>query len=234
MPRDSSAPPVPRRPVPPRLPQPAPGRGRIVAACAAAAVVCAPLTGSFEGFVPKAKPDPVGISTGCFGERVDQSDLDPSRIYTRSECTDRLRYRLAHEYGPKLAACLPELTEPKRIKIFAAFLDASYNAGPVAVCNSRMARSVHAGQLGAACDGFFGWYATARDRRTGQRIRLRGLELRRQKEAALCADGVIADGGLVPVDYPMCGTVKLPPLLRSPHGRFDYVLGEHFNDRGVS
>jgi GH24 family phage-related lysozyme (muramidase) len=100
----------------------------------------------------------------------------------------KLRRRLAEDYAPRIAACIPELND-RRVKVFGALLDAAYNAGPVAVCNSRMARSIHAGDWAGACNGFYGWYATARDRRTGKRIQLRGLEIRRQKEAALCRQG---------------------------------------------
>jgi lysozyme len=128
------------------------------AAVAAACLVCAPLTAGFEGFVPKAKPDPIGISTGCFGERVDMSDLDPDRIYTRSECTDRLRARLAQEYAPPIAKCLPALTLPERKHEFAAMIDSSYNSGPVAVCNSPMARSFLANQWTAGCNSLRSFY----------------------------------------------------------------------------
>lgn len=124
---------------------------KTAAAIVAACVVCAPLTAPREGFVPKAKPDPIGISTGCFGERVDQSDLDPSRIYSRDECMVRLRQRLERDYAPKIAACLPELTAPDRRNEFASLLDTSFNAGPVAVCSSPMAADIHAHQWPAAC-----------------------------------------------------------------------------------
>jgi GH24 family phage-related lysozyme (muramidase) len=75
--------------------------------------------------------------------------------------------------------------------MFAAFLDAAYNAGPGGVCNSRMARSVHAGHLIQACDGFYGWRTTARNRRTGERIQLPGLVSRREQEARLCMEGAL-------------------------------------------
>jgi GH24 family phage-related lysozyme (muramidase) len=127
-------------------------RSRMLAACASAAVVCAPLTGQFEGYVPKAKSDPVGIKTGCYGERVDQSDLDPSRIYSRGECMERLRKRLAGEYAPKIAACLPQLVEPNRHNEFVALLDTSFNGGPPAVCRSPMAIAIKADNWAAACD----------------------------------------------------------------------------------
>jgi lysozyme len=132
--------------------------------------------------------DPAHILTVCYGET---QGIDQAKIYSNDECAIRLRKRLAEDYAPRIIACLPELTE-RRIKVFGALLDAAYNAGPVAVCNSRMARSIHAGDWAGSCNGFYGWYATARDRRTGKRIQLRGLEIRRQKEAALCREGVNA------------------------------------------
>ncbi|MGE5563114.1 MAG: glycoside hydrolase family protein [Bacillota bacterium] len=125
---------------------------KVSAAIVAACIVCAPVTASFEGFVPKVRPDPVGIPTGCFGERADLpgSDLDPSRIYTRTECAARLRDKLAKAYAPKIAACLPQITAADRRNEFAAMIDASYNGGPGAVCTSTMARDIKVDQWEAA------------------------------------------------------------------------------------
>jgi lysozyme len=148
---------------------------KVAAAIISACVVCAPITASFEGFVPKARPDPVGILTGCNGERVDQSDLDPSRVYTRSECMDRLRARLAKEYAPKIAACLPQLTVPQRKNEFAAMIDASYNGGPGAVCSSSMAADIKADQWEAARQAYKGFRVgsvTARPVRGAMSVRL--------------------------------------------------------------
>lgn len=175
-------------------------------AIAAACAVCAPFTGGFEGFVPKAKPDPIGIETGCFGERVDQSDLDPSRIYTRSECTDRLRGRLAREYAPKIIApaCLPQLAAPDRRNEFAAMLDTSYNAGPAAICASPMAAHFRAGDWVGGCSSLKGFYVGSVTKRPAggaldSRLitsgknrgkyfnRFRGLVTRRAFFAKLCA-----------------------------------------------
>jgi lysozyme len=130
------------------------GKQKTTAAIVAACIVCVPITASFEGFVPKAKPDPIGIETGCFGERVDQSDLDPSRIYTRSECTDRLRARLMKEYAPQIAKCLPQLIPPERRNEFAAMIDASFNGGPGAVCSSAMAQDIRVGQWDAGAQAY--------------------------------------------------------------------------------
>lgn len=163
--RRGDPPPIPNprvrpgaNPAPPTDPK-RPSNGT-AAACLAAAAACAALTAGYEGFVAKAKPDPIGISTGCFGERVDQSDLDPSRIYTRSECTDRLRARLAKEYAPKLLEpkCLPELAAPERKHEFAAMLDTAYNAGPAAICRSPMARQFKINDWAAGCAALRNFY----------------------------------------------------------------------------
>lgn len=167
---------------PKKPPSPKRDTALIMLACTAAAGACIQLTQGSEGFVAKARPDPVGIPTGCFGETT---DIDLARIYSRSECVDKLRRRLAASYAPKLAACLPQLTLQGRSRVFGAYLDAAYNAGPTAVCGSRMAQALRAGDLRGACN-FDGWYVTARDRRTGRRIQLNGLVVRRQKESALC------------------------------------------------
>lgn len=173
----------------PSSPSPKPptrNKAAIAAVCAGAAIACLPLTRTSEGERLRPYRDPAHIVTWCYGETVGE----PKSLYTETECATMLQNRLARDYAPKIAACLPELANERRIKAFAAFLDASYNAGPAAVCKSRMAVSVHAGNWGRACAGFYGWRATAHDRRTGALLHLRGLEIRREKEAALCREGI--------------------------------------------
>lgn len=164
--------------------------GAALIIAAAVGVASAELTEPSEGMGPKpgaAYYDPAHILTQCYGET---RDVDRSRIYNRDECAVKLRRRMARDYAPAILACIPELGDERRVKVFAALLDAAYNAGPAAVCNSRMKRSIRAGDWVGGCNGFYGWYATARDRRTGKRIALRGLQIRRQKEAALCLAGL--------------------------------------------
>lgn len=183
MPRDSAAPPPPPPPVERRAEKSGAG---IAAIIAAAVLVCIPLTATSEGERLRPYRDPAHIVTWCDGETQGR----PKGAYSSAECRAMLQNRLARDYAPGIAECLPQLADPRRIKIFAAFLDASYNAGIAAVCKSRMAASVRAGRLEQACAGFIGWYVTARDRRTGARIQLRGLVIRRAREAALCREGV--------------------------------------------
>jgi lysozyme len=153
-------------------------------AIAAACATAVPLTQTKEGLALKPYKDPAAIVTWCYGE----TDGKPLAIYTKSQCGDMLRERMGRDYAPKLLApsCLPQLIDPARRNEFAALIDASYNAGPVAVCKSPMVIRMRADDWVAGCKAFEGWYTTARNRQTGQRIQLRGLVIRRQDEMRLC------------------------------------------------
>ena len=153
---------------------------------AAAVLVAAPLATQFEGYRGKAYLDPAHILTVCYGET---EGVDPSRIYSQDECATKLRARLAKDYAPRLAQCLPQLVDRRRVNVFGALLDASYNAGWAAVCRSRMAVAIKAGDWRQACLLIDGWYVTARDRRSGARIALPGLVTRRKKERDVCLRG---------------------------------------------
>jgi lysozyme len=177
--------------VPVPVPAPAPpkvatlsGKQKTAAAIAAACAVCLPLTQTKEGLELKPYKDPAAIVTWCYGE----TEGKPLAIYTKDQCGNLLRERMARDYAPKLLApsCLPQLAEPERRHEFAALIDASYNAGPVAVCKSPMVQRMRADNWVGGCNAFEGWYTTARNRKTGQRIQLRGLVIRRQDEKRLC------------------------------------------------
>lgn len=156
---------------------------------AAAVAVAAPLATRWEGYSGKAYADPAGILTQCYGET---EGVDPSRIYSKDECATKLRARMARDYGPAIAKCLPEVA-PNAF-IFGSLLDASYNAGPVAVCKSPMAQNVRAGKLTAACDALPTWYVTAQKRVNGKRVGkpflLKGLVNRRKDERLVCLKGI--------------------------------------------
>lgn len=160
------------------------------AAIAAAVAIAAPIAARWEGFSGKVYKDPVGIPTYCYGE-TEMLRHDPTHIYAKTECMDLLRKRMARDYAPKIAECLPEVA-PNRF-IFGALIDASYNAGPLAVCRSPMARLVRAGQLTAACKALPNWYVTAQRRVNGKRVGkpflLKGLVNRRKDERGVCLQG---------------------------------------------
>lgn len=188
-----------------------PSSSEIAAAVGAAVLVIAPITAAQEGYVRKASPDPAGYSTFCFGERVNLARGDPSRIYSRDECMARLRARMATSYAPQVLKCLPELVDRSRRNVFAALIDAAWNAGPGAVCSSPMAAKIRAGRWTAACDSFVGWRVTARG------VTYRGLVRRRRDvERPLCLVPVPAPNPRPPspirADYQRCVTVRLGPV----------------------
>jgi lysozyme len=150
MPRDSNVPPP--APTSPQGPKQRSGAG-YAAAIAAACLVCAPLTATFEGKSNKPYLDPVKKPTVCYGETQ-----VAMRVYSDDECGRMLRHALAQRYGPKIAACLPELTAADRRNEFVAMLDSSYNAGPAAICRSPMARQIRAGEWSAACSSLRSFY----------------------------------------------------------------------------
>lgn len=182
---------------------------KLPAIIAAAVLVAMPLTARFEGLRTKPYLDPAGIPTVCYGE----TEL-ALRVYSVDECGAMLRQRLLKDYAPKVAACVPSLVSEAKANALAAFVDASYNAGPKAVCNSRMAKAVRAGDLRAACDGFAGWYVTARGKR------FPGLVRRREAERQLCLKD--AEPQLIRVDYQRCTTVSPGPIERPDHYSLPY------------
>jgi lysozyme len=148
-------------------------------------LIAEPLGARWEGTVLKPYLDPAGILTVCRGE----TEYIELRIYSNEECAKMHRERLARDYAPRLAKCLPQIAVMERVKVFGALLDASYNAGWAAVCKSRMADLMRAGQWVAACKAIDGWYVTARNRKTGVRVKLKGLVSRRRDEMRVCLQG---------------------------------------------
>lgn len=174
-----------------RLPsQPAWGTAGVLAIAAAVGIAAPQLTEPSEGFARRPYYDPAHIKSGCYGETEDPAYLE-DRIYSKSECGAQLRKRLARDYAPRVLTCLPQLIDGRRRNVFAALLDAAYNAGPQAVCASRMARSIRVNDWRGACNGLPGWYVTARNRRTGIRVELPGLVRRRNAEASVCRQGLV-------------------------------------------
>lgn len=191
-------------------------------------LVAAPLATQFEGYRGKAYLDPAAILTVCYGET---ENVDPARIYSKNECAKKLRDRMARDYAPKVLACLPQLGTLDRRYVFGALLDASYNAGPAAVCKSRMAVSIRAGRWAEACNGFVGWYITAKNRKTGVRTTLPGLVTRRKAEAATCLTAAPAPVAAAPAPLPPIAPPAPsaePQAAPSAWARFIHWLGSVF------
>lgn len=151
--------------------------GALAAAISAAFAIVAPLTMQSEGLRLTPYRDPVGIPTVCWGATKGVEN----RSYTRDECTAILRRDFAaHAEG--VAACVPTITDARRIYVFAASVDFAFNAGVSTFCKSSMAREFNAGRWATGCQKF-GLYRLA-----GGKV-LPGLVKRRSEETQLCMKG---------------------------------------------
>lgn len=159
--------------------QPPADKQKAAAAIAGAVTISVALTAGYEGLRTKPYYDPAHIQTVCYGETE-----RAMRSYSPVECLALLKDREASDYAPAIAKCVPAFADERHRYAFAASIDASYNAGIAAFCRSRMARSFNAGAWKAGCEGFSGWYATARI--NGRPVQLKGLQRRRLAERKLC------------------------------------------------
>lgn len=160
--------------------------GKIVAGAALVALLgvgAANLTveqvAEFEGYVPQAYQDPVGIWTKCWG---DTTDVTPGKIYTFEECLKSLNDHTV-ELARPVMRCIPDLKD-QHDKTVAAMVSMAYNIGPGAFCKSSVARYANAGDWERACKRMAEIYKTAK----GQE--LPGLVKRRKLESELCLEGV--------------------------------------------
>ena len=133
----------------------------------------------FEGYVPEAYQDPVGIWTKCFG---DTTNVTPGTKYTFEECARSLNTHLAETSAPVMR-CVPDLAR-QHPKVIVAMLDMAYNIGPTAFCRSSVARFANAGEWTAACKRISEIYKTAKG------VPLRGLVVRRTAESEMCLEGL--------------------------------------------
>jgi len=156
-------------------------KGPALAALIASVVAAAApvLTEPNEGYRGKAYRDPARYLTQCYGER----QVDPSTVYSQSQCATKLRLRMARDFGPGLVRCVPDLANPAYKLAFGALLDSAYNAGVGGACGSPMAREFRAGRWSDGCRVFVGWRETARG------TRYTGLVRRRREEAVYCLTG---------------------------------------------
>lgn len=157
----------------------------VVAAGFTAAIVTAtvPFLTKWEGTDLVAKPDMIGTGhplTYCHGATAVDGSVRSGEKFTPAQC-DALLAKSLPKYLHPLQACIKEAVP---VKIMAAALDASYNAGPLAVCRSAIVSKINAGDLTGACNAFKGWYIRASGRV------VKGLINRRVDEKKLCLEGV--------------------------------------------
>lgn len=155
--------------------------GAGIGALAAAVLLATPLVEKWEGKRNDPYRDIVGVLTVCYGETANVE----RRRYTDAECRAMLGKSL-RKHGEGVERCIrpdtPALTR-------AAFYSFAYNVGTGAFCGSTLSRKARAGDFAGACAELSKW-TLATDRKTGQKIRPRGLVNRRADERAMCERGL--------------------------------------------
>lgn len=127
----------------------------------------------------RAYADIVGVWTICDG---DTKGVRPGMVETEAGCVKRLERQLVAHAKPVLE-CVPALGRRGRENQLVASVSLAYNIGTAGFCRSTAARRFNAGDWRGGCDAFLMW------NRAGGRV-VRGLQLRRERERALCLKGL--------------------------------------------
>jgi lysozyme len=144
----------------------------------------------WEGTDLVAKKDMIGTGhpmTYCHGQTDEFGKVKEGQRFTPAQCKDLLARSLP-KYLTPLQKCV---TVELPVKTMAALLDASYNAGPAAVCRSPMVKKMNAGDIKGGCNAFEGWYVRSDGQvRRGLVARRSGLAGdKRVNEKQLCLQG---------------------------------------------
>jgi lysozyme len=139
---------------------------------AGAAALAIPLVMYFEGTIPRAYRDPIGIITSCTGHTG--PELRMGQTFSPEQCRDQLEADLlAHSSA---LACVPGDLKPHEK---AAIISFAFNVGKPQFCASTMARRFNEHNSRAACAELSRWtLAGGRE--------LPGLVKRRAAERAVC------------------------------------------------
>lgn len=148
----------------------------IAAGVAAVLAIAAPIVAKWEGLKYQPYPDPATGGapwTVCYGHTG--PDVVPGKGYTKADCDALLQADMA-EADSHVRRCIPV---PMLRHVEAALTSLVFNVGPRAVCGSTIQRKAMANDWPGACAAIDQWkYAAGRV--------MRGLELRRADERALC------------------------------------------------
>lgn len=137
-----------------------------------AAALVVPLVMYYEGTVPKAYVDPIGVVTACTGHTGPELKL--GQRFTKEQCSAMLESDLL-KHAEALQCIRTPLTDGQK----AAFLSFAFNVGNQAFCRSTLARYANEGRLAEACAELSRWtLAGGRE--------LTGLVKRRAAERKLC------------------------------------------------
>lgn len=160
-----------------------------------AIAVCVGFTPIWEGMDLVAKRDMIGTGnpiTYCNGLTSADGAVKVGQRFTPDQCKTLLAKAMP-KYWDGISPCI-HVDLP--VQTSAALLDAAFNAGPAAVCNSPMLAKMNAGDIKGGCEAFANWYVTTKN--NGVRRVVPGLVNRRggnpketrKTEKDLCLEGL--------------------------------------------
>lgn len=141
--------------------------------------------------------DMVGVPTACDGITTYQGKRLPrGKTFTEAECAAMLEEELV-KHAQGVMACTPGLALSEKPHVeryregprFAA-TSLAYNVGVGAYCSSTARKRFNRGDIWGGCDAITWW------NRAGGRV-VRGLVLRRAREAKVCKEGLGALGSVL-------------------------------------
>lgn len=168
-------------------------KGVVISAALMTAIVSTLIgfTPQWEGMDKIARRDAIGTGhpvTYCFGQTDEFGNVQVGQRFTKVECDEKLKESLP-KYITGVARCAERIFP---VKVWAALVDAAYNAGITAVCKSPMLRLMNAGEYIAGCNAFSSWYIRSNGViRKGLIARRGGLKGDpRISERELCMEGI--------------------------------------------
>ena len=130
-----------------------------------------------ESFRNETYLDPVGIVTSCAGHVDSKQKLGD--VFTDEECLDKFAKDLLKADKDVDSAITVPLTVWQR----AALISFTYNVGETAMRNSSLVKQFNQGNYDRGCDMLLAWvYSKGK--------KLKGLEVRREKERQMCLGNV--------------------------------------------
>lgn len=157
-----------------------PGKKKSLAAVigSAAATVLLAFVVQHEGLVTTTYKDVTGTPTVCVGE-TDPEKAVPGVTYTAEQCMRMLEERLT-EFAEGVRRITPGIMDEPELAVPA--IDLAYNIGIGAYERSSTARHFNEGRYEKGCEAMT-LYVYSKGRK------LRGLEIRREHEYAMCMQG---------------------------------------------
>lgn len=134
-----------------------------------------------EGYRPEPYVDIAGVLTECYGNT---HGVDPKRPKTKEQCKALLNHEVGR-IGRKIIRDQPDVPP----KVLAAGISFVYNVGDGNYARSTFRRKLRQGDYAGACEGML-LFNKVTDPKTGRLKYSQGLQNRREKEYALCMQGV--------------------------------------------